>query len=243
MKMVVPVQPVPRRRQEAALRDTLALCNQAADLVSSAAFRMRVTSKQSLQRMVYGDLKAMGLSAQPAIHVARKVSGAYATLRANVRAGNLGDPGSKRRVKAGAKPITFRARRRAAVRRPVPVLAARPPHRVDLDYGRPAAGRAVRLLSRRSSRHRLRDTARASRTWCTGTASGSCTPPATSPRLDRDRPGGVPRRRPGDRRTSRPPSDGRRSLPAEVPEPAAAPEPGTCGANSRRRTPSPRNGC
>ena len=109
MKLVVPVRLYPGASQEAALRDTLALCNQAADLVSAQAFRMRVTSKQSLQRMVYGDLKAMGLSAQPAIHVARKVSGAYTTLRANVRAGNLGDPGSKHRVKAGAKPITFRA--------------------------------------------------------------------------------------------------------------------------------------
>ena len=109
MKLVVPVRLYPGAAQEAALRDTLALCNQAADLVSAQAFGMRVTSKQSIQRMVYGDLKAMGLSAQPAIHVARKVSGAYATLRANVRAGNLGDPGSKRRVKAGAKPITFRA--------------------------------------------------------------------------------------------------------------------------------------
>jgi putative transposase len=109
VKLVVPVRLYPGASQEAALRDTLSLCNEAADLVSAQAFRMRVTSKQSLQRMVYGDLKAMGLSAQPAIHVARKVCGAYATLRANVRAGNLGDLGSKRRVKAGAKPITFRA--------------------------------------------------------------------------------------------------------------------------------------
>jgi hypothetical protein len=70
---------------------------------------MRVTSKLSLQRLVYGDLKAMGLSAQPAIHVARKVSGAYAALRASIRAGNLGEPGSKRRVNAESKPVTFRA--------------------------------------------------------------------------------------------------------------------------------------
>ena len=107
--MVVPVRLYPGAAEEAALRDTLTLCNQAASLVSAQAFQMRVTSKQSLQRMVYGDLKAMGLSAQPAIHVARKVSGAYATLRANIRAGNLGEPGSKRRVKAESKPIAFRA--------------------------------------------------------------------------------------------------------------------------------------
>ena len=109
MKLVVPVRLYPGAAQEAALRDTLALCNEAADLVSAQAFGMRVTSKRSLQRLVYGDLKAMGLSAQPAIQVARKVSGAYAALRANIRAGNLGDPGSRRRVKAESKPITFRA--------------------------------------------------------------------------------------------------------------------------------------
>ena len=91
------------------MRDTLALCNRAANLVSARAFQMRVTSNQALQRLVYGDLKAMGLSAQPAIHVARKVAGAYATLKANTRAGNLGKPGSKRRTKAESKPITFRA--------------------------------------------------------------------------------------------------------------------------------------
>ena len=109
MKLVVPVRLYPGAAQEAALRDTLALCNKAADLVSAQASGMRVTSKRSLQRLVYGDLKAMGLSAQPAIQVARKVSGAYAALRANIRAGNLGDPGSRRRVKAESKPITFRA--------------------------------------------------------------------------------------------------------------------------------------
>ena len=75
------------------------MVNEGAGLVSARAFETRVTSKQSLQRLVYGDLKAMGLSAQPAIHVARKVCGAYAALRANIRAGNLGEPGSRRRVK------------------------------------------------------------------------------------------------------------------------------------------------
>ncbi len=109
MKLVVPVRLYPDAEQEAALRDTLALCNEAANLVSAQAFQMRVTLKQPLQCLVYGDLKAMGLSAQPAIRVARKVSGAYATLKANIRAGNLGKPGTQRRVKAESSPITFRA--------------------------------------------------------------------------------------------------------------------------------------
>ena len=108
MKLVVPVRLYPDAAQAAALRDTLTLCNAAANLVSAQAFEVRVTGKRSLQRLVYGDLKEMGLSAQPAIHVARKVAGAYATLKASIRAGNLGEPGSKRRVKAGSKPIRFR---------------------------------------------------------------------------------------------------------------------------------------
>jgi putative transposase len=108
MKLVVPVRLYPHAVQGTALRDTLTLCNEAADLVSVQAFTMRVTSRASLQRLAYGDLKDMGLSAQPAIHVARKVATAYATLKANVRAGNLGKPGSARRVRAESKPITFR---------------------------------------------------------------------------------------------------------------------------------------
>ena len=109
MKLVVPVQLYPGAAGEAALRDTLARCNKAANLVSARVFEMGVTGRQALQRLVYPDLKAMGLSAQPAIHVARKVSGAYAVLRANIRAGNLGKRGMQRRMKAQSKPVVFRA--------------------------------------------------------------------------------------------------------------------------------------
>jgi putative transposase len=108
VKLVVPVRLFPTPAQEAALRDTLTLCNHAANLASREAYEKRVFAKQSLQRLVYGDLKVLGLSAQPAIHVARKVAGAYAALKANVRAGNLGRPGSKRRQAAEGKPIRFR---------------------------------------------------------------------------------------------------------------------------------------
>ncbi|OKI44704.1 transposase, partial [Micromonospora sp. CB01531] len=108
VKLVVQVRLFPDASQEAALRDTLSLCNEAANLASVEAFQRRVYGKQALQRLTYGRLKAMGLSAQPAIHVARKVSGAYATLKANIRAGNLGKPGSKRRRKAEGKPVGFR---------------------------------------------------------------------------------------------------------------------------------------
>ncbi|MFU8872757.1 RNA-guided endonuclease InsQ/TnpB family protein [Micromonospora sp. SL4-19] len=109
MKIVVQVRLHPDAAQEAALRATLDLCNEAANLASTEAFRRRIFAKQALQRLTYGHLKDLGLSAQPAIHVARKVAGAYATLKANIRAGHLGEPGSKRRVKAESKPIRFRA--------------------------------------------------------------------------------------------------------------------------------------
>jgi putative transposase len=51
--MVVPVRLYPAAAGEAALRDTLTLCNQAAGLVSARAFETGVTSKLSLQRLVY----------------------------------------------------------------------------------------------------------------------------------------------------------------------------------------------
>lgn len=108
MKLVVQVRLFPDAAQEAALRATLDLCNQVANQVSEQAYTRRVFGKQALQRLTYGDCKTAGLSAQPAIHVARKVAGAYATLRANIRAGNLGRPGSPRRERAEGKPIRFR---------------------------------------------------------------------------------------------------------------------------------------
>ena len=108
VKLVVQVQLLPDAAGRAALADTLALCNRAADHASRLAFQAGVTGRQAVQRLVYGDLKGMGLSAQPAIHVARKVAGAYATLKANIKAGNLGQPGSRRRVKAEGGPVRFR---------------------------------------------------------------------------------------------------------------------------------------
>ncbi|WP_328418607.1 transposase [Micromonospora sp. NBC_00389] len=108
MKIVVQVRLFPDAAQHAALRATLDLCNEAANVASTQAYQRRVFAKRSLQRLTYGQLKDMGLSAQPAIHVARKVAGAYATLKANIRAGTLGPAGSKRRQAAEGKPIQFR---------------------------------------------------------------------------------------------------------------------------------------
>ncbi|MFC4505150.1 MULTISPECIES: hypothetical protein [Streptomyces] len=42
-------------------------------------------------------------------HVIKKDRDAYTTPHASLKAGNYGKPGSKRRQKAGAKPVTFRS--------------------------------------------------------------------------------------------------------------------------------------
>ncbi|WP_066937938.1 RNA-guided endonuclease InsQ/TnpB family protein [Microtetraspora fusca] len=108
MKLVMQVKLHPDAATQAALRETLALCNRAANHASRRGFTTGVKGKTSLQRLVYGELKAMGLSAQPAIHVVRKVAGAYAALKANLKAGNYGPQGSKRRATVESIPVRFR---------------------------------------------------------------------------------------------------------------------------------------
>ncbi|MER6606011.1 transposase [Streptomyces sp. NPDC000927] len=108
MKLVVQVKICPDEPAFAALRDTLHACNRAANHASRIAFDTGITAKIPLQKAVYADLKEMGLSAQPAIHAVRKTAGAYATLKANLNAGNYGPEGSKRRAKVEGKPIRFR---------------------------------------------------------------------------------------------------------------------------------------
>ncbi|MFD4242129.1 RNA-guided endonuclease TnpB family protein [Streptomyces sp. NPDC058525] len=87
---------------------TLHTANDAANWLAVRACGRGETSRKALQSLAYRDLKDRGLSAQPALHVLRKVADAYTTLRANIRAGNLGKAGSKRRAKAESKPIVFR---------------------------------------------------------------------------------------------------------------------------------------
>ncbi|MGS2646322.1 RNA-guided endonuclease TnpB family protein [Streptosporangium sp. LJ11] len=108
MKLVVQVRLLPTPEQAAALEATLRAVNEAANLVSAAAFAGGVRGEYALRKITYGELKAAGLGAQAAQHVIKKVVHAYATLHANVRAGNLGAPGSPRRLRAQSKPIVFR---------------------------------------------------------------------------------------------------------------------------------------
>ncbi|MCX5087303.1 transposase [Streptomyces sp. NBC_00401] len=108
MKIVVQVKLIPEAEQAAALSATLTACNDAANWVSVVAFERGVPREYELRKHTYAELKARGLGAQAAQHVIKKVRDSYTTLKANVRAGNLGKEGSKRRRKAESKPIAFR---------------------------------------------------------------------------------------------------------------------------------------
>ncbi|MER5363296.1 transposase [Streptomyces sp. NPDC002785] len=110
MKLVVQVRLLPDAAQAPALEATLRAVNKAANRVSSVAFEhFGLKARETLLRkLCYGELKARGLGAQAAQHVIKRVCDAYTTLRANIRNGNLGPQGSKRRRKAESKPIVFR---------------------------------------------------------------------------------------------------------------------------------------
>ncbi|MEV8561854.1 transposase [Streptomyces sp. NPDC051917] len=109
MKIVVQAKLLPTAVQAVALRSTLLECNDAANWVSRIAFEHGVPRAYELRKYTYAELKARGLGAQAAQHVIKKVRDAYTALHAHIKAGNLGKPRSKRRVKAESKPITFRA--------------------------------------------------------------------------------------------------------------------------------------
>ncbi|MFE5690666.1 RNA-guided endonuclease InsQ/TnpB family protein [Streptomyces sp. NPDC056512] len=109
MKIVVQVKLMPEAEEAAALRSTLRMVNDLACWVSRVAFARGVPREYELRQHTYAHLKAEGLGAQAAQHVIKKVRDAYTTLHANLRAGNLGKPKSRRRIKAASKPIAFRS--------------------------------------------------------------------------------------------------------------------------------------
>lgn len=102
------VKLIPDADARAALADTLDLCNRAANEVAVVAHERRITKGWDLREVTYGPVREMGLSAQPAQQVIRKVTDAYKTRRANARAGNYGELGSERRERITSQPITFR---------------------------------------------------------------------------------------------------------------------------------------
>ncbi|MCX5391144.1 transposase [Streptomyces sp. NBC_00094] len=110
VKIVAQVKLLPASAYDAdALAATLRACNRAANHASDVAFAKNLKRRNVLQQEVYFTLKAdYDLGAQPAVRVVKKVCDAYATLKGNIKAGNIGREGSKRRVRAEAKPIRFR---------------------------------------------------------------------------------------------------------------------------------------
>jgi IS605 OrfB family transposase len=110
VKQVVKVRVLGNRDQAAALGHTLNTCNAAASWLSGQMHAERVHRKHDAQKRFYTELKQrFGLSAQPAIRVIAKVADSYATLRANIEAGNYGPPGAHKRKKVTQTPIGFRA--------------------------------------------------------------------------------------------------------------------------------------
>ncbi|TDO46180.1 IS605 OrfB family transposase [Kribbella sp. VKM Ac-2527] len=108
VKVVVQVKLIPDAAQAPALEATLRTVNDRANWVSGVAFERGVPREYELRKHTYAELKVAGLGAQAAQHTIKKVRDAYTTLQANIRAGNLGKPGSRRRARAESRPIVFR---------------------------------------------------------------------------------------------------------------------------------------
>lgn len=109
VKQVVRVRLLPTPEQASALADTLRACNTAASWLSERMCADRVFRKFDVQKRFYAELRErFGLAAQPAIRVIGKTVDAYTALRANLKAGNYGSPGSARRRKVEDTPIGFR---------------------------------------------------------------------------------------------------------------------------------------
>jgi putative transposase len=110
VKIVRQVKLVPDAVQAPALERTLPAINEAANWVSGVSFEHfgLKGGVRELRKLCYGELKTRGFGAQAAQHIIKRVADSYTTLRANIRAGNLGPETSHRRRKAESKPIIFR---------------------------------------------------------------------------------------------------------------------------------------
>lgn len=109
VKLVVQVKLLPMPVEAVALEATPHACNEAGSWVSEVAFERGEFKNFALRQHTYDRVKSRwGLGAQAAQHVIKKTCDAYATLRANLKAGHLGRSDSKRYRRASEKPIAFR---------------------------------------------------------------------------------------------------------------------------------------
>lgn len=108
VKQVVQVRLEANSAQLDALTRTLIACNQTADLVSQIAHTQKVYRGRDLRAISYAQARQHAdLGSQVAQSCIRKVADSYTTLKANLRNGRYGTPGSKRRTKVEASPIGF----------------------------------------------------------------------------------------------------------------------------------------
>ncbi|WP_326773085.1 RNA-guided endonuclease InsQ/TnpB family protein [Streptomyces sp. NBC_01445] len=109
MKLVVRVKLLPTPVQAAALEATLHACNQAATWAAGVAFEENARRPLELRKHAYAEVRVRwGLGAQAAQHAIKKSCDAYTTLKANLRNGRYGRPGTKRHARASGKPVVFR---------------------------------------------------------------------------------------------------------------------------------------
>ncbi|MFF1567887.1 RNA-guided endonuclease InsQ/TnpB family protein [Streptomyces sp. NPDC058293] len=109
MKLVVRVKLLPTPLQAAALEATLRACNEAATWAACVAFEKEARRPLELRKHTYAEIRVRwGLGAQAAQHAIKKACDAYTTLKANLRNGRYGRPGSRRHTRASGKPVVFR---------------------------------------------------------------------------------------------------------------------------------------
>lgn len=105
MRLTTRIRLNPTEAEQAALLETLILCNKLSDKVSGIAYKTGAKNRYSLHARVYPMLKTEGLAAQAAVRVIGKVAEAYASQNGLIAKGILK---GKRKRKALSKPIQFR---------------------------------------------------------------------------------------------------------------------------------------
>ncbi|GAA3148413.1 hypothetical protein GCM10020255_027300 [Rhodococcus baikonurensis] len=175
MKRIVMVKLAVTDEQAATLKQTLLTCNAAADVVSDVAQHSSDRRAFALQKTVYTQIKALGLSAQPAVRVIKKVADAYTTRKANLNAGNYGQSGSKRYAAVSGTAVRFRP------------LAAQPFDDRCLSWQLDSSTVSIWTVSgrmrvcgscaRRGNSNSFQ-TARVKRIWFTAAAASTCMPPS-----------------------------------------------------------------
>ncbi|KAK1182212.1 transposase [Streptomyces sp. NBS 14/10] len=109
MKLVVRVKLLPTPVQAAALEATLRACNEAATWAAQVAFEKGARRPLGLRKHAYTEIRERwGLGAQAAQHAIKKTCDAYTTLKANLRNGRYGRPGTKGHTRVAGNPVVFR---------------------------------------------------------------------------------------------------------------------------------------